>query len=68
MTIGPLPDACRTPAGRTQWNRASTASGRTGSGVSWRSNWFSAPGPWCWWCRCVLSPVFWGHAGRPRPT
>jgi hypothetical protein len=27
---------------RTQWNRTFTASGRTGSGVSWRSGWSGA--------------------------
>jgi len=40
MTIGPLPDACRTP-----WIRDFTALERTGSGVSWRSGWSGAPGP-----------------------
>jgi len=54
MKIGPLPDACR-----TSWIRGFTASERTGSGVSWRSGWPGAPGPRCWWFRCVLSPVFW---------
>jgi len=36
-------------------------------GVSRRSSWSGAPGPWCWWCRCVLSPVFWdGLPGRDQ--
>ena len=52
MKIGLLPDPCR-----THWIRDSTALERTGSGVSWRSSWPGALGPWCGWCRGDLSPV-----------
>jgi len=39
------------------WNRPSSAPGRAGTGVSWRSAGPRPPGAWSWWCRCVLSPV-----------
>jgi len=64
MNIGPLLGTCR-----THWIRDSTASERSGFGVSWRSSRPGAPGPCCWWCQSDASSLWFTRCGpRDQPT